>query len=111
MQFLKAFFREIAISSEVKAWNTFGVHNGIRDGSLSAVETSPSHLLLTLGLHREVASLLGDEMCQSVNQWVIDVLTACPVLSLKCRTKTPLQKALTLPKETRGSSFKIVIPY
>lgn len=45
---------------------------GIKDGLLSAVETTASHLLSTLGLHQEVASLLEDVMCQSVDQWVID---------------------------------------
>lgn len=84
MQFLKVFFRETAISSEVmEAWNTFSVHDGIRDGSFSAVETSPSPLLSTLGLHREVASFLGDEMCQPVNQWVVDGTDCIPSAVLK----------------------------
>lgn len=45
---------------------------GIKRGPLSAVNTTPSHLLLMLGLGQEVASLLEDGMAQSIDQWVID---------------------------------------
>lgn len=45
---------------------------GIKHGPLNAVNTTPSHLLLTLGLSGEVASLPEDGMAQSIDQWVID---------------------------------------
>lgn len=50
------------------------IQSDIKDGFLSAVETTPPHLLSTPGLNQEVASLLEDVMCQSINQWVSPVL-------------------------------------
>lgn len=44
---------------------------GIKDGPLSAVDTTPSCLLSTLGLSQKAASLLEDGMARSFHQWVI----------------------------------------
>lgn len=45
---------------------------GIKDGPLNAAETTSSHLLPTLGLSQERASLFEAGMGPSVDQWVID---------------------------------------
>ena len=57
---------------------------GIKDRPLSATETTPSHLLPTLGLSQEVASLFEVGMDPSINQWALDVtdLIPSPVLEI-----------------------------